>query len=854
MAGIRFIQSSFNSGEWSDRLEGRVDMARYANALYRLENFIIDPRGPACYRPGFRYIAGTKTNSKASRLMRFEFSTTQAYILEFGDYYIRFYRNQGQILSGGVPYEIATPYSAADVAAIKFCQSADVLYLFHTSYAPRKLSRTGHTAWSLSTINFRSPAVKEQGIKPVATLTLGAITGTNITVTASAGVFLLGDVKRLITSGAGRASITSFLSSTRVKVDIIDDFAAVGPIASQSWSVLGSPSVSITPSVKDPVGAICTITSTGGGEAFTNLLTTDADINWIASLGIKGAATTEYYLVNTSTVFQAAKPDKIYINGVEVIEGILGELGILQWAWGDNDTLGYSTLYVVLADGTDPDTKSPVGLPDPDYLKSSTVTTAADIFRSTDVGKYIRVHGGLVKITTFTSAASVKGEIIKELTDITATVAWTLESDVWSAANGYPSCGTFFEERFCLAGSLLYPETVWGSVVGDYENFSPGVDDSDSFEFTLAGRQVNVIQWIEPREYLIIGTAGAEWRLGPEDTGKALTPLNVVAKQQTSFGCYNMMPETIGTATLFLQHAGKKIREFTYQWESNGYVAPDLTILAEHITAAGIRGMAYQQEPASILWALDAEGALIGMTYLRDQDVVGWHQHPMGTAEVESLACIPGNGYDELWAIIKRTVNGATVRYVEMMEEAFDDTAADYIANKGLNAFFVDSGITYNGAPSTVITGLSHLNGETVAILADGNIQSSKVVSGGQITLNSAASVVHVGLAYTGLLQPMRLDASLRDGSAQGRLKKLHEVFVRVYRSGTFKVGRDTAHLDVVIDRDRTITLGAPYDLYTGDLPVGYDDSWESDARVMIVQDKPMPLTVVAIMPEVSIT
>jgi len=905
VSAAHFIQTNFTGGEWSDRLEGRVDLAKYQNAAYRMENFVIDPRGPAYYRPGFRYIAGTKTNAKASRLLPFEFSTTQAYILEFGDQYIRFYRNQGRIqvayaawvtgtvyalgalvtnagsyyrcivahtaaaafatdlaavkwvVSAGatdLAYEIPSPYLEADISEIKYCQSADVLYLFHPEYAPRKLSRTGHTSWTLSTINFRSPATKEQGIKPATTLTLAAATGSGIVFTAGAAVFQSGDVNRLITSGVGRASIISFNSTTQVTCDIIDDFPTVGPIASQSWSLLGSPDGSVLPSIASPAGGICTLTSSSASEAFTNLLTTDADNNWLLS----GSGTTEYYIVNTATFYSATKPDKVYINGVESVEGALGTLGVSQWAWGDNDALGYDTIYIRLSDGSDPDSKSPVLTPDPDYIKSSIVTATGDLFRSSDVGKYVRIYSGFIKITSYTSATEVSGEILKELSDapdpITATVNWTLEAEVWNSTNGYPSCGTFFEERLCVAGSSAYPETIWGSVVGDYENFMPGVDASDSFEFTLAGRQVNVIQWIEPREYLIIGTAGAEWRLGPEDTGQALTPLNVVAKQQTAFGCYSLMPESVASSTLFLQRAGKKVREFTYQWESNGYVAPDLTILAEHVMKSGIAGMAYQQEPASILWAFLTDGSLVAMTYLREQDIVGWHRHPMGTAEVESLATIPGTGYDELWAVIKRTVNGVTVRYVEMLEDVFDDSAADYITNKGLNAFFVDSGITYNGASTSTITGLSHLEGETVAILADGNIQTSKVVASGQITLSAAATVVHAGLAYTGILQPMRLEAAMRDGTAQGRLKKIHEVNVRVYRSATFKVGRDESNLDVLVDRDRVITLGAPYDLFTGDLPIGYDDRWEKNARIMIVQDKPMPLTVVAIIPEVSIT
>lgn len=779
-----FIQTSFNSGEWSDRLEGRVDLAKYASALYRMENFLIDPRGPAIFRPGFRFIARTKNSAVKSRLIPFQFSTTQAYILEFGQYYIRFYRNQGQILnhwaystyyavgalvlgpngnsyscivshisssfsfyldlSAGywalttseVTYEITTPYTTADVAGIKYCQSADVLYLFHKSHRPRKLSRTGHTAWILSTINFRSPAINVQGFKPVATLTLSATSGNGRTFTASTAVFLAGDVRRLITSGIGRASITAITSATQVVCDILDDFASVGPIASQSWTLEGSPSSSITPSLQSPVGAICTLTA----------------------------------------------------------------------------------------------------------------TTAS--FRSADLGKYIRVHNGLVKINTVASSTVVSGELLNEMTAVTATTSWTLESEAWTAANGYPSCGTFFEDRLYLALN----ETVWGSVVGDYENFQPGTDDSAGFEFTLAGRQVNAIHWIEPREYLILGTAGAEWRLGPEDTGKGLTPLNVVAKQQTAFGCYDMLPETVGISTLFLQRAGTKIREFTYQWESNGYVAPDLTILAEHVTKAGISGMAYQQEPYSNLWAYTVDGGLISMTYIREQEVVGWQRHPMGAAMVESLATIPGNGYDELWAIIKRTVNGATVRNVEMLAKICDDNAVTYKANNGLNAFFVDSGITYTGAATTTITGLNHLEGQTVAILADGGVQSPRVVVSGAITLDSPATVVHVGLPYTGVLQPMRLNADMKDGTAQGRLKKIHNATVRVYRSGPFKTGRDEQNLDVMLDRDRVITIGAPYDLFTGDVPVGYDGSWESTARLMIVQDMPMPLTVVAVMTEVSLS
>ena len=843
-----FEQTNFTGGVWSPLLDGRTDLAKYGNSLKRLENMIVWPHGPAQNRPGLRYIVGTKTNADVSRLFPFEFSVVQAYILEFGDQYIRFYKDQAQITSGGIPYEIASPYLEADLATLKYCQSADVLYLFHPSYAPRKLSRTAHTSWTLSTINWRPSPISEQGIEPSATLTLGAVSGAGVTFTAGASVFLAGDVGRLIVSGVGRASIVGFTSGTGITCDIIDTFADVGPIASGSWEMQGSPNSSLTPSIKQPVGAIVTLTSSDSGETFTNLLV-DAGNHWTVS----ASGTNEYYLLNTAPFYSAAKPDKIYINGVEVVEGTVGSLGITQWDYGNNDTLGYDTIYVRLADGADPDIKAAV---DESFVKKATATASTDLFRSTDVGKYIRISSGLIKITQYTSPAVVAGEILKELTTVDPAIAWTLESDMWTAENGYPSCGTFFEERLFVAGSTAYPETIWGSVVGDYENHTPGTDDADALQFSLAGRRVNAIRWIEPREYLMVGTVGGEWRLGPEDTGTSLTPLNVVAKEVTTKGCANILSLAVDSATLFVQRAGKKIRELAYdlqKGEQGGYVAPDMTLLAEHLTVNGISGMVYQQEPIPTVWAYTDTGELLSMTYLRAEEVIAWHEHPMSGA-VESLAVIPGDGYDEVWAIIRRTVNGATVRYVELMEAIFADAADTYNTNKGLNAFFVDSGVTYNGTATVTITGLDHLEGLEVGILADGKSHPARTVASGQITLHAAASVVHVGLGYTATLETQRFSTNLADGTAQGRQKRLVDLVVRVKDSAPFKVGRDESHLDTKFDPERVFVFGVPYPLFTGDIRTGYEGSFDREGRLLIVQDKPTPLTVLSIYPEVEIT
>ncbi len=850
-----FIQRKFTAGEWTKRLEGQTNLEKYENALYCLENFIIDPHGPVSFRPGFRYVAATKDSTKKSYLIPFEVSANTAYILEFGDLYIRFYKSSAQLLSGGSPYEIVSPYDIDDLSdvMIKFCESADVMYLFHKKYAPRKLSRTGDTSWVISSVNFNPPPLKEEGIKPNTTLTPAAVTGASVVFTSGASAFLSGDVGRLITSGAGRASITMYTSATQVTCEIIDDFASTSAIAAGSWTIEGSPNGTISPTVASPVGAICAFTSAEGSEAKVSL-----SYFFASSHG-----TNEYYLQSGSPVYQSSKPTYCYLGNVRMVEGVIGTLGIQQWAWGDNDSLGYNTIYVRIdAAGTNPD--------DVGTVKSSVALATKDLFRSTDVGKYIRVNEGLVKITAYASATSVSGEIIRELDSTTASAAWTLESEVWSATNGYPSCGTFYEERLVVAGCPAYPETVWGSVVGDYENFTPGTDDADAIEFTVSGREISNIKWVEPDEYLMVGSSSKISRVGPNTSGETLTPLNVVAKKQSSDGAADIAPLPVRNAVLYVMRTGLddtkglKVGEIAWSWEKEKYVTPDMSIMADHVTGGGLKGICYQKEPFSILWGWDEDGNICALTYLREEEVIGWHRHPTDGV-VESMATIPGDGYDEVWAIIKRTINGSDVRYVEVMQKFFNDDPDTYITNKGLNAFFVDCGITYNGTAATTITGLSHLEGETVSILADGNTVRSQAVASGQITLDAAASIVHVGLPYTGTIQTMRPEASLADGTAQGRTKIVGDMTARVYRSAPFKAGRDDNNLDVcyeierttvtdvALSRDLTYTLGAPFRLFTGDIRLGLEDRFNGDGRITIVQDKPMPLTIVAIMPEVNI-
>lgn len=847
MGGVRTLQTNFTAGEWSPMLDGRSDLAKFGNAVRKMENMIIYPHGPAQKRPGLRYIAETKDSTKESRLIDFQFSTTQAYILEFGDQYVRFYMNQGQILDGGIPYEIATPYLEADLSAIKYCQSADVLYLWHPDYAPRKITRKGHTDWVLEIIDFSPPPTSEQSMYPNINLTPGLTAGTGVTFTAASAWFQNGDIGRTIKYGVSKAVIRNIVSSTAVTADIIIPWDTTDTMIAGTWELFGSPTGTIQPSAAGPKGARVTVTGDIEAGRKNLVSTSGADDWWGASGTLSGC----YYLKNSATPFQAAKPAYVFMKDSQRYEALYTApatpvIGNFQWSWGDFDTLGYSTIYVKLKGSSDPDSKAPNK---PEFVQCA---GTLDIFREEDQGLYIIVNGGVIEIDDFIDNNTMDGIIHHILENTNASSLFTLEKEAWNANAGYPSCGTFFEDRLCAGGSTEYPQSVWGSQTGDYENFAPGVDDADGFNFTLSSRHVNKIMWLEPREKFIIGTNSGEWKLGPSDTQTPLTPLNVVAKRQTTCGSADIPPITVGQQTVFVQRAGLKLMEFFYQFEKDGFETTDLTRLAEHITASGVKEIVYQQEPLSIFWMCLEDGSLIGMTYLRAEEVIGWHKHPTDGL-VESLATIPGDGYDEVWAIVKRTINGTDKRFVEMIEKACNDDEDTYITNNGLNAFYVDCGLTYDGAPATSITGLDHLEGEEVAILADGSAVASQTVTAGGITLDNAASVVHAGLAYSPVLKPMRIEIALKDGTAQGRFRRVNKITVKCYRSGSFQAGADASSVDEVPRRTSDDPMDNNPPLFTGDCPIEYDGRNDREGEFIITQDNAMPLTIVNIMQDIEV-
>lgn len=367
----------------------------------------------------------------------------------------------------------------------------------------------------------------------------------------------------------------------------------------------------------------------------------------------------------------------------------------------------------------------------------------------------------------------------------------------------------------------------------------------DAIEVTLEGRQANAIEFIVPRNSLWIGTAGGEWTLN--SNSGPMSPETIHANHEGASGASSCRPEFVGFATLYIQRAGKKIREMSYRFESDAYVSKDLTILSEHITGDGLTGMAFVQEPDSIVYAVRKDGLLVALTYVPDQEVAAWARVTTdGTVDCVTSVFNDGEKRDELWIAVRRTVNGVEKRYIEFLEGDFDGDIK--------NGFYVDSGVTYSGSPTTVVSGLEHLAGRTVSVLADGAVQADRLVShDGTIILDRPASVIHAGLGYVSRLQPMRLDSGSNRGTTQTKKKRITKVAARFYQTLGGKIGPGDSSLEPVYFRSPATPMGQSPGPFTGDKIVNFPKGWNRDGVLTIVQDQPLPMSVLLIVPHLVV-
>lgn len=501
---------------------------------------------------------------------------------------------------------------------------------------------------------------------------------------------------------------------------------------------------------------------------------------------------------------------------------------------------------------------------------SVTITTSALTginadagFLATDVGRMVRIKKaagvdadddgdddwGWAVITAVNSTTSVTATV-KENFDAQATSGsstWRL--GLWSDTTGWPTVVAFREERLWFGSATSQSSArLDGSVIGDYGNFQPGTETSDAITVVIASDKQNKIQWVTALRVLAVGTAGAEHPLLPYSGESTLAPGKVLAIAQTKYGSAAIRPVEVGSSILFAQRFKKELLDWAYNYANDAYGATDLALLSPEILGDGIEEMAYQHAPNRIVWCRRIDGLLVGCTYLPEQKVQPWHRHPLGgDGFVEGIVAISGATANRLVLQVRRTINGQTRRYVELMTDPLP------LNGSQADSFYCDCGMTYSGAPTMEISGLDHLEGETVQVLADGGTHPDCVVTGGKIVLQRATSKAQIGYIFPARLSPMLIDAGAREGTAQGKRKIIKEVIVRVLRTLGGKVGRDEDHLeDILSDRDPAQPMNTPMPLKSVDVLVDFPGNFDTTGDMLFVGDGPFPSTVLAIIPRVE--
>lgn len=809
------IQDSFVRGEISPRLHASASLELYRAALAKCQNYITLPHGGIRKRGGTYFAGEVKTSAKKTRLIPFIFSADQAYALEFGDQYIRVYAYGARV--GTV--EIASPYLEADLFDLAYVQSADQMWITHRNYIPQVLTRTAHTSWSLADFAFldgpydlindtaTTLTPSDTGHLTPKMTSNTAPSGTASTSSGSSGAWQMFDrnktqdieisgdgdgyVRYRTAGGAHRVVDAYWITTSKVATGSYDFFTA--------WEVQGS----------------------NDGSSWTTLDTRSGETGW-------ANGETRFYDFPNKSAFEYHQLVFSGGGGSDALHTVSAELAF-HVAASDQ------TPFDLTASGT-------AGIND------------GNGFQTTDVGRSIRLLGAdgiwrWAKITSRTSTTVVKivlyGHALPNTNPITR---WRLGTFV---PGKYVECGSLYEERLAFSRKF----SVYASKTGALDNFALGEKDDDALEFIQAGGgQANDIVWIADSDgALLIGTLGGVRALSGSGVDEALTPSSFKNRRSRTFGCSRIRPVDAGQSFLYVTRSRQSIAELTQTAQSR-FTSDDVGQISEHIPKRGVVELAFQTDPDPLLWFPLLTGELGGYTHQPSEKVRGMHRHEIGGtfagsgwAIVESACVTPGQtGNDDLWLIVKRTIGGVTKRYIEVKTSPFEYSAIG-------NAFEVDCGLTYSGAAVNTVSGLAHLEGQTVAALADGKVYKGLVVASGQVSLpgGATASLWQVGLAYEASADTLELDVGGKDGSIIGRRKKVAKVILSLLETDT--TGLSIQSLQRGRWEDVRIPSVVPANglanLFTGNVEVPIDDSWEGRGQIRIRHTNPTPCTIRAFTP-----
>lgn len=806
-------QTGFSRGELAPSLYGKVDFAGYYTALKTCRNFIVRQYGGITNRPGTHLVTELYDSSKAGVLIPFEFSAYQSYVLEFGDYVMRIMKDGGVVVwpsgpSVGLPVEVVTPYPVAALPLLKYVQSADVMSLVHPNYPPQKLVRTDHHLWTMSEDVTTDGPFKDINVDDTITVIASGVTG-SITLTSNADLFLASHVGMLFYLEQAPDGLTP------------------------KWEVQKSVAIN---NIKR-AGMNYYIARNAGTTGTVRPTTLDG-IEYDGDPGIAW----EYIHSGFGIVKITGYTDARHVSAT------------VTKRLPENTVTG--TMYRSIQSATSGSPYVPPVDPNPEVpAVNATVRCDAHGFSSgdniiiagvtaglngtwgiivTDVNNY-QLSGCYGDATGYVSGGSATKSL-------SAVPSYRWAFGAWGGPNLYPGAVGYTQERRVFGGSATDPQTFWMSRSQGYSDFGKSIPllDDDSISYKINSRKVTEIRhFIELSEFIILTSDGPFLIRG--DQSGVIKPGGISRKKQSSSGAAHIAPVVIDSYALYVQEKGSQVRSLGYSFQDDAFVGKDITIQSHHLfRGRTIVSWCYQQTPFANVWVVLDNGALLSLTYMPEQDVVGWSRHDTD-GFFESVVCITENGKDVVYFQVRREFERTTRRFIERL--------ADRIYEDPRDAYFMDCGLSYNGAPITHVSGLDHLEGKTVSILADGNVHAQRIVTNGSITLDRESSVVHVGLPYVSDFETLEIASAQQN--IRDKEKIINYVHLMVEESRGVKVGPDADHL-LEAKRDEYKNYEDAINETTGLIDIRIQATWNKKGQVFGRQSDPLPLTILSITPEVT--
>lgn len=933
------IQPSFAAGELAPSLYARTDLAKFHIGAKKLENFFVHAHGGASNRPGTAFVgrAFRPDSSGLVRLIPFQFNTTQTYVLEFGNSYMRVIMNGGHVLetaktitgisngnpcvvtcaghgydvpnevyitgvsgmshingrrfqavavdsnhfslkdldgnnvnastfgtytSGGTVarvYTLWTDWGTDELPLLKFTQSADTMTITHPSVAPKDLTRTGHASWTLTDVAFQPGVSAPAGVTATP---------------SSSGNYFYGYVVTALTDSPAEESRASFRATCsnaqlnqNTGIQNVISWKAVS--GATRYNIYKASPVYSTGSSGIPVGATYGYIGNATGTSFVDL-NIAADFSRTPPNGTNPFSTVAINSVSV-TAGGSGYPSTVPMMVVDTSGSGSGAIvsgtasgGVIQSVAVNNGGVSMVSPVILPVDGTGAGGQVQLTLgtgANAGKITGATISKAGTgytnptitIIDGTGTGAVVTctvTTGGLSGIVV-SSQGSGYSSPYAVVTDSAGTGA-TFSASLATTHN-YPGVTTYFEQRKMYAASTNNPQTIWGSKVGAYKNMdtsSPSVAD-DAITVTLVSQQSNAVQWLVPMQSLLAMSAGGAWKIGGGTGSDSITPTSIVAKPQVYNGCSAYCrPIVIGNDILYVQALGSTVRDLAYNFYADVYTGNDMSVLSNHLFFGyTLTDWAYAEEPFKVVWAIRSDGTMLSFTYLKEQDVYAWARH-VTDGTFKAVATVPENGETAVYVAVQRTIGGNKVTYIERMASRNFLTSGAADVTK---TWFVDCGLQYSGTATSTVTGLDHLNGKTVSILADGNVLPQQVVSNGGLTLPVSASTITVGLPFSAKMQTLNLDVQDQGGSIQGKRVKVAAVTVRLENSRGIKVGHDFDSMYEVKERGPSVYMGQPIPLTTGDERIVLGSQWDTTGSICIQQDNPLPCTILGVIPEIRV-